>query len=129
MSEVLAISVSSLEGRKLAKSDHGAPVFSSECFQHVFESQARRTPDRIALAFAGHRLTYAELNARSNRIAHHLQRHGVSAGTCVALLLERSLDMIVALLGVLKAGGAYVPLFPESPQPRLAHQLGETEAA
>jgi amino acid adenylation domain-containing protein len=94
----------------------------------LFEEQAARTPDRPALLCGDVRLTYAELNARANRLAHFLHGCGVGRNAPVGLAVERSADMIVALLGILKAGGAYVPLHHEHPKPRLAHQLRETGA-
>jgi amino acid adenylation domain-containing protein len=105
-----------------------APFPEHQCFHELFEAQVARVPDRPALAFGDQRLTYAELNQRANQIAHYLQKRGVKPNTCVGLFVERSLEMIVGLLGILKAGGAYVPLLPDSPKVRLAHQLGEIES-
>jgi amino acid adenylation domain-containing protein len=85
----------------------------------LFEAQVERVPDRLALRFEGQQLTYAELNARANRIASHLRRLGVGRNTLVAILVERSPHMIAALLGILKAGGAYVPLDRTYPLQRL----------
>ncbi|PVX70888.1 non-ribosomal peptide synthetase, partial [Paraburkholderia unamae] len=99
----------------------------------AFEAQVRLTPDAIAVSFdrePNHEpLTYGALNARANRLAHHLREHGVGPDRLVAVCMERSVDMIVALLGVLKAGGAYVPLDPAYPAERLAYLLGDTAAA
>ena len=92
---------------------------SRTCVHHLFERQVERTPAADALLFAGETLSYAELDARANRLAHHLRRSGVGTEALVGLLLERSPAMIVALLGVLKAGGAYVPLDPTYPKERL----------
>src|SRR4051812_5572392 len=100
----------------------------TRCFHEMFEAVAARVPERTALICDDQILTYAVLDGRANQLAHHLRSLGVGEGTCVALCLPRSAEMIVALLGVLKAGGAYVPLIPESPKVRLAHQLAETEA-
>ncbi|MET0399320.1 MAG: non-ribosomal peptide synthase/polyketide synthase [Longimicrobiaceae bacterium] len=86
----------------------------------LFEEQARRTPDAIALAAGGESLGYAELDARADRLARHLVRLGVGPDARVGLFLERSAELMVALLGVLKAGGAYVPLDPAYPAERLA---------
>jgi amino acid adenylation domain-containing protein/non-ribosomal peptide synthase protein (TIGR01720 family) len=94
----------------------------------LFEEQVGRTPDGVAVACGGERLTYAELNARANRLAHTLRRGGVRAETPVALYLGRSTEMIVGLLGILKAGGAYVPLDTEHPPGRLALQLAEIQS-
>src|SRR6185295_1969219 len=86
----------------------------------LFEAQAERTPANVAVEFEGESLTYEELNARANRVAHYLRRQGVGPESAVSLLMERSMEMIVGLLGVLKAGGAYVPLHPSLPLERLA---------
>ena len=79
------------------------------------------------MAFGDESLTYAQLNARSNQLAHYLRKRGVGPDVLVAICVERSLDMIVGLLGVLKAGGAYVPLDPEYPEARLAYILKDTQ--
>jgi amino acid adenylation domain-containing protein len=97
--------------------------------QQLFEEQVERTPERPALAFRGERLSYRELNARANRLAHHLRRRGAGRNAVVGLCLERSAEAIVGLLGILKAGAAYMPLHPESPLARLAHQIAEARAA
>ncbi len=91
-----------------------------------FEQQAERTPDATALIAAGVVLTYRELNARANQLAHHLRQLGVQKGTVVGVYLERSAEIIVALLGVLKAGGTYVPLNPEYPRHRLAMMIEDS---
>ncbi len=121
-SDVVARAVSINETNETSSS------FPDRCFHELFEATALRVPERVALVFGDHQLSYAELNARANQLAHHLRGFGVGPGTCVALCLSRSAEMIVALLGILKAGGAYVPLLPESPKPRLEQQLAETEA-
>jgi amino acid adenylation domain-containing protein/non-ribosomal peptide synthase protein (TIGR01720 family) len=94
----------------------------------LFEQQAARRPESTAVVFEGARLSYGEVNARANRLAHYLRRRGVGADVPVAICVERSLEMIVALLGVLKAGGAYVPLDPRYPQERLGFMLEDTRA-
>lgn len=101
-------------------------VSTDFCFHQLFERQAERTPDGTAVLCGDHRLSYRELNSRSNQLAHRLQRLGVCSEARVGICLERSLDMVVALLGVLKAGGAYVPLDPVSPRERLAFMLQDT---
>lgn len=90
--------------------------------------QAARVPDRIAVVFESEELTYAELERRSNRLANHLRDQGIRRETRVAVCLERSLDLVVALLAVLKAGVAYVPLDPSYPAERLALMLEDSEA-
>jgi amino acid adenylation domain-containing protein len=90
-----------------------------QCVHELFEHQAEKSPDAPALMFEGQEITYAELNYRSNRLAHYLKRFGVGAGVLVGLYVERSLEMVIGLLGVLKAGAAYVPLDPSYPSERL----------
>ncbi|MCX5202987.1 amino acid adenylation domain-containing protein [Streptomyces sp. NBC_00237] len=93
------------------------------------EEQAARTPDAPALVFGDEQLTYAELNARANRLAHHLIESGVRPGALAAVAVPRSLDLVVALLAVLKAGGAYLPLDPDYPADRLSSMLADAEPA
>src|SRR5262249_52777904 len=85
------------------------------CLHELFEAQARRTPDRVAVVCGDERLSYGELNCRANRLARHLVRRGVGPENRVGVCLERSPDLVVGLLGILKAGGAYVPLDPDYP--------------
>jgi len=96
------------------------------CIHQLFEAQVERTPDTIAVVCEQKELTYRELNRRSNQLAHHLIKHGVGPETLVGIYVERSLEMVVGLLGILKAGGAYVPLDPEYPQQRRAFMLEDT---
>ena len=91
--------------------------------QSLFEAQVQRQPDAIAVQSGEHSLTYRELNARANRLAHHLRQQGVGPDARVALCVERGLDLVVGLLGILKAGGAYVPLDPAYPVERLDFML------
>ncbi|HET7624857.1 MAG TPA: amino acid adenylation domain-containing protein [Verrucomicrobiae bacterium] len=93
-----------------------------------FESQAARTPNAAALRFENSELTYAELNSRANQLARHLQSLGVGPETLVAVCLERSLELPVALLAVLKSGGAYVPLDRSYPAERLDYMLADSKA-
>jgi len=104
-------------------------VFPHEIVTDLFEAQAKMSPDARAVTFEGLHLTYRQLNSRVNQLAHHLQGLGVRPGTLVGLLVERSLDMVVALLAVLKAGGAYVPLDPSFPQDRLAYMVSDSGMA
>ncbi len=99
------------------------------CIHQLFEAQAERTPDAVAVVFEDASLTYRQLNERANRLAHHLRRRGVGPEARVGLCLERGLEMMVALLGVLKAGGAYVPLDPGHPAERLALVLADSGVA
>ena len=96
------------------------------CLHQLFEQQVERTPDAIALIFENQQLTYAELNSRANRLARHLIDLGVGPDCLVAVGLERSIEIVVALLAILKAGGAYLPLDPSYPQARLASILQDS---
>uniref|UniRef100_UPI00135AA894 non-ribosomal peptide synthetase n=1 Tax=Pseudomonas izuensis TaxID=2684212 RepID=UPI00135AA894 len=98
-------------------------------FAQLFEQQAERTPDRDALCFEGQSLSYGELNRRANQVAHYLRGRGVVANRPVALCVERSLELLVGLLGILKSGGAYVPLDPTYPVDRLAYMLEDAQPA
>lgn len=99
----------------------------SSCIHHEFEQRAAQNPDAIAVTFANEQLTYAELNAKANQLAHFLQQKGVQPDDLVALYLERSLEMVVAILGVLKAGGAYLPMDTAYPEDRLAFMLADAQ--
>lgn len=96
--------------------------------QQLFEAQAAETPEAVAVVFEGEGLTYAELNGQANQVAHHLRRRGTGPDVLVGIMMERSVKMVVALLGILKAGGAYAPLDPAYPQERLAFMLRDTDA-
>ncbi|MFI6182281.1 amino acid adenylation domain-containing protein [Nonomuraea sp. NPDC051191] len=98
-----------------------------QCLHGLFEQQADRTPDAVAVEFEGDRLTYAELDRRANQLAHLLRELGVGPEVPVALHVRRSLDLPVALLGILKSGGAYVPLDPSYPEGRLTQVLERVE--
>ncbi|NJQ98156.1 MAG: AMP-binding protein [Hydrococcus sp. CSU_1_8] len=105
-----------------------------KCVHQLFEDQAERTPEAIAVILPSlergseERLTYEELNRRANLLATQLQQMGVGAETFVAICMERSLETIVAILGILKAGGVYVPLDPAYPQERLTWMLEDSSA-
>jgi len=94
----------------------------------LFEAQVRKSPDNVAITFEGCSLTYGELNVRANRLAHYLQTLGVRPEALVGICMERSPELVVAILGVLKVGGACVPLDPAYPKERLAFMLGDTQA-
>src|ERR1700677_4682044 len=93
------------------------------CVQQLFEEQAARTPEAVAVVSEEQALTYGELNERANQLAHYLREAGVGAEVRVGLCVERSAEMVVGLLGILKAGGAYVPLDPQYPAERLSFML------
>lgn len=101
---------------------------TDKCIHRLFEAQAARTPEAVAVLLGDQRLTYGELNACANQLARYLISLGVGAETRVAICVERSLDMVVGLLGILKAGGCYVPLDPTYPKERLAFMLDDAQA-
>ncbi|HVG43628.1 MAG TPA: amino acid adenylation domain-containing protein, partial [Longimicrobium sp.] len=96
------------------------------CVHELFEAQVERTPHAVALVYENEEVTYAELNARANRLAHHLGELGAGPEARVGLCVERGTQMVVAVLAVLKAGGAYVPLDPEYPEERLRYMLQDS---
>ncbi|WP_080603615.1 amino acid adenylation domain-containing protein, partial [Microcystis aeruginosa] len=100
---------------------------ANKCIHQLFEEQVERTPNAVAVTYENESLTYRELNNRANQLAHYLRKLGVKADTLVGISLERSLEMMVGLLGILKAGGAYVPLDPDYPQERLSFMLEDSQ--
>ena len=98
------------------------------CVHELVEEQVERTPHAEAVVWEGERLSYGELNRRANRLAHHLRRLGVGPEVVVGICLERSLEMVVAMLGVLKAGGAYLPMDTEYPAERLGFMVADAGA-
>jgi amino acid adenylation domain-containing protein/thioester reductase-like protein len=97
------------------------------CFHKLFEAQVERTPEAPAVLFEQQQSTYRDLNAKANQLAHYLITLGVGPEVLVGICFERSLDMIVAILGVLKAGGAYLPIDPVYPQERIAFMLADSQ--
>ncbi|GAB4152079.1 MAG: hypothetical protein Fur0021_16530 [Candidatus Promineifilaceae bacterium] len=106
-----------------------APFAGDQCWHELFEAQVQRQPDAPALIMSDGQMSYAELNARANRLAHYLQARGIGPESCVAVSLSRSVEMVVAIVAVLKAGAAYVPLDPDYPAERLAFMLADSQAA
>ena len=102
---------------------------SPSTLPELFAAQAARTPEAVAVVCADRTLSYAALEAHANRLAHHLRALGVGPETVVGLCVERSLEMVIGLLGILKAGGAYLPLDPHYPAERLAFMLADAAAA
>ena len=100
-----------------------------QCLHQLFEAQADKTPEAVAVAFGDQQLTYRELNVRANQLASHLRALGVGPEVLVALCVERSLEMIIGLLGILKASGAYVPIDPDYPKDRIAFMLQDAQSA
>ncbi len=106
--------------------DTVAPFPDQATLHGLFEEQVRRTPAAVALEYGGQQLTYEDLNRRANRLAGHLRGLGVEADTLVGIAAERSIEMVVGLMGILKAGGAYVPVDPSYPQDRIAYMLDDS---
>jgi amino acid adenylation domain-containing protein len=110
---------------------------NSKCFHQLFEAQVEKTPDAIALnarfanalVFGNQKLSYKELNIRSNQLAHYLKKIGVQTESLVGIYVERSAEMIIAILGIFKAGGAYLPLDPSYPQERLNFMLQDAQVS
>ncbi|MBW4451347.1 MAG: amino acid adenylation domain-containing protein [Nostoc indistinguendum CM1-VF10] len=100
-----------------------------QCIHQLFEAQVEKTPDAVAVVYQEQSLTYRELNQKANQLAHYLQKLGVRPEILVGICVERSLEMIVGLLGILKAGGAYLPLDPVYPQERLAYMLADAQVS
>jgi len=108
------------ESQLLAEwNDSSVEYAKPHCIHRLFESQVERTPDAVAVAFEGRLLTYAEINRKANQLAHYLRARGLGPEKLAGVFMERSLEMVIALLGILKAGGAYVPLDPSYPEERL----------
>lgn len=100
-----------------------------KCIHQLFEAQVERTPDATAVIYEDKQLTYRELNNRSNQLAHSLQKLGVGSEVLVGIYMERSVEMIVGLLGILKAGGAYVPIDPSYPCDRIRFMLEDSQVS
>ncbi|WP_445246414.1 amino acid adenylation domain-containing protein, partial [Microcoleus sp. OTE_8_concoct_300] len=98
------------------------------CIHQLFEAQVEQTPEAVAVVFEDKQLTYGELNRCANQVAHHLRSLGVRPDVLVGICVERSLEMVIGLLGILKAGGAYVPLDPHYPSERLTFMLEDSQA-
>jgi amino acid adenylation domain-containing protein len=98
------------------------------CLHQRFEEQAERSPEAIAITCGAERITYRELNLQANRVAARLRKHGVREETLVAICMERSIDLIVGIIGILKAGGVYVPIDPASPRERVSLLLEDSRA-
>ncbi|MEP0752187.1 amino acid adenylation domain-containing protein [Trichocoleus sp. Lan] len=100
---------------------------ADSCFHQLFEQQVEKTPDAVAIVFKNQHLTYKQLNERANQLANYLQKQGITTESLVGICVERSLEMMVGLIGILKAGGAYVPLDPSYPQERLSFMLSDAQ--
>jgi amino acid adenylation domain-containing protein len=116
------------EHRLLAKWNDTKVAYPSNARLHeLFEAQAKKTPDAVALQFGGQEMTYSVLDNSANQLAHHLVTLGIGPEVLVGVCLERSIDMVVGVLAILKAGGAYVPLDPSFPQARLSHMVEDSK--
>ncbi|MEH2142078.1 AMP-binding protein, partial [Nostoc sp.] len=100
-----------------------------KCLHQLFEMQVKHTPDEVAVVSGFSKLTYQQLNTQANQLAHYLRSLGVGADVLVGVCVERSLGMVVGLLGILKAGGAYVPLDPDYPKERLSFMLNDSQVS
>ena len=112
----------------IAFNDTTADYPKDKTIVYLFEEQAEKSPEDIAVVFEEKQISYKELNERSNQLARYLQKRGLKAETLVPICIERSLEMVVGILGILKAGGAYVPIDPEYPQDRISYMLEDTGA-
>ncbi|WP_236587727.1 non-ribosomal peptide synthetase [Tumebacillus amylolyticus] len=121
--------LSSFEQERLLRSlnDTQVDYGPEECVHTMFERQAERTPNAIALVFEGQTMTYRELNERANQVAHYLSRSGIGPDVRVGVCMDRSLEMLVAIYGVLKTGGVYVPIDPYHPQERMAFTMEDSQ--
>src|SRR4051794_840191 len=104
-------------------------TYEFECIHRMFEQQVNRTPNAVAVVFEDRQLSYDELNRRANQLAHVLRNHGVGPEVLVGVFMERSVEMVIALLGILKAGGAYVPIDPEYPANRIELMANDSGAS
>ncbi len=125
VSELEILSASERQQLLIAFNQTSAEYPKDKCIHDLFEEQVERTPEAVAVVFEDQQLTYAECNARANQLARVLRQRGVAPDVRVGLCVERSVEMLVGLLGILKAGGAYVPLNPEHPKARLSQQLAD----
>jgi amino acid adenylation domain-containing protein len=107
--------------------DTKADYPKDKCIHQLFEEQVEKTPANIAVVFENKQLTYQELNEKSNQLAHYLQSKGVKPDALVGICVDRSLEMIIGLLGILKAGGAYVPIDPTYPDERISYMLKDAD--
>ncbi|TRW90769.1 non-ribosomal peptide synthetase/type I polyketide synthase [Candidatus Methylobacter oryzae] len=128
VSMIPLLSKSEREQMLVAWNDTKAEAPLDQCIHQLFEQQVSRTPTQIAAVFEDNRLSYQELNRRANQLAHRLQELGLGPEKVAGIMLERSLDIAVAILGVLKAGGAYLPLDPKTPRERLNFILQDSSA-
>jgi non-ribosomal peptide synthetase component F len=109
--------------------DTAADYREDTCIHQLFEEQVERMPEAIAVEFEKQQITYGELNRRANQLAHYLIDIGIGPEKLVGICVERSIEMVVGLLGILKAGGAYIPLDPAYPEERLRFMLEDAQVS
>jgi amino acid adenylation domain-containing protein len=126
VSELPLLSTAESQQLLVEWNDTQAEYPQNKCIHQLFEVQVERTPEAVAIIFEDQQLTYQQLNQRANQLASHLQTLGVRPEVLVGICIERSIEMVVGLLGILKAGGAYVPLDPSYPQERLSYMLSDS---
>lgn len=129
LSEISLLSVTERQQVLVEWNDIRRGYVPALCVSQLFEVQVARTPDAIAIVFEDEQLTYRELNARANRLAHRLQKLDIGPEVPVGVCLERSLEVVISLLGILKAGGVYLPLDPAHPKQRIDFMLNDSRAA
>ncbi len=127
LSELEILSASERERLLVGWNDTAAAYPKDKCIHELFEKQVEQTPEAVAVVFEGEQLSYRELNGRANQLAHYLKRKGVGPEVRVGICVERSLEMVVGLLGILKAGGAYVPLDANYPAERLKYMVEDSQ--
>ena len=132
----LSILTSAEQQQLQAWNDTAVDYLEDQTLVDLFAAQVERTPDNLAIRFEGETLSYRQLNTKANQLAHHLHRQTdamhqplIQPDTLVGLCVERSLEMVIGLLGILKAGGAYVPLDPDYPAERLAYMLADSQVS
>jgi amino acid adenylation domain-containing protein len=127
LSELALLTPAELHQLLVEWNDTKAEYPLDKCIHELFEVTVERTPNAVAVVFEDQQLTYRQLNQRANQLAHYLRSLGVQPGVLVGICVERSLSMVIGLLGILKAGGAYVPLDPSYPQERLTFMLEDSQ--
>lgn len=127
LSTLPLLSESSLRQILVEWNDTKTDARHDKCIHQLFEAQVERTPDTLAVIYEDERLTYSQLNRKANQLARYLQRHGLAPGGLVALCVERSVEMIVGIIGVMKAGGAYVPIDPSYPLERISSMMEDAQ--
>ena len=118
-----------ISGTRHAISATASSGISGHCLHELFEAQAAHTPNAVAVKCGQDTLTYAQLNTRANQLAHFLHKRGAGPESLVAMYMDRSVDMVIAILGIVKAGAAYVPLDCSYPSDRLAFMLDDSKPA